>query len=295
MTAQAGKLQNQDVAQQAQLANRAAGNSAAEGALQSARDASAGRAALAQGNAASVQERGKIRQGMQESFAGNSRLEQSRQTAISQGKTEELKKKKLGLEQDAASYFHERLDAGRQSAIEAQTQQAAAKMAGLKLGETSAHNRAMESTAAANAETAAEKAAWQTSPDNPDNQAKPPAAAKPKYSKAKRIEFRDKGTSWKSKVMGLPVNSKGEMVLERDEAGKPITTYKIAKFGGNKAAIKKAEAKLTDGIMAGSSLPKYLAKAIAEQRMYGKIRKATAKRLREQTGNPPQTYGFKVG
>lgn len=293
MITQAGKLQNQDVAQQAQLANRAAGNAQAEPALQAARDASAGRAALAQGNAASVQERGKIRQGMQESFAGNSRLEQSRQQAISQGKTEELKKKKLGLEQDAASYFHERLDAGRQSAIEAQTQQAAAKMAGLKLGETSAHNRAMEEVAASNAESNAQRADWATSPSNPDNQAKPPkAGGKYRYTKSQRVTMSDdarrayEDTPFKSKKLakGKYAGKRVKGIQLYDKEGAP--TSWLAATPENEKQIRKYYG---DNGAKNSTMRA----ALAQQAIYGDVGKGTWNALRK-LGINPKNVGLKL-
>lgn len=117
---------------------------------------------------------------------------------------------------------------------------------------------------------------------------------KPGYSRDKRIGWRDTGKSWYAKVMSAPTQN-GAIVF-KDKEGNVTGSYKIANFNGDVNATKQAEQKLWQAIsgQAGGGLPSYVAKGIAEMRIYGGIRAATAKRIRKDTGNPYSSYGFRL-
>jgi hypothetical protein len=295
IAAQAGKLQTQDVANQAQLANRAAGNSYAEGALQASKDASAGRAALAAGNAAAVKERGTIRQGMHQTFAGNSQLEQSRQKQISQGKVDELRKKKSSVEADAGAYFSERLDAQRANALDAQTKRAAAKMAGVKIDETTRHNMTNEEIAKQNADTAAQRADWATDPSNPDNQVKP---GKPKtkyeYTRDQRVKMRDEARGELESATAL---IKPKKLTKGKYKGKsvrgiqiPATEKKPARWV---ALTPENEAQVRDGFKGAGIKNATLRAALAQQLIYQDVGRKTWDAVR-RLGINPRNIGLKL-
>lgn len=113
----------------------------------------------------------------------------------------------------------------------------------------------------------------------------------PAYSRDKRITWRDAGRDGYQRVMAMPINGDGTV----GETG-----VKVRGFGADKNAAKQAEKKLWNTIVqAGGKegfpkLPTYVAKGIAEMRIYGGIRAATAKRIRKDTGNPYSSYGFRL-
>lgn len=121
---------------------------------------------------------------------------------------------------------------------------------------------------------------------------------KPAYSRDKRISWRDAGREASSRVMSTPVNSRGEMVFTDKDGNK--TYFKVAKFNGNHKAIMDAQTKLWRTIINQGGkdgfpkVPEYVAKGIAEMRMFGSVSHETAKRIRKDTGNPAKSYGFKV-
>lgn len=295
MAAQAGKLQNQDVAQQAQLASRAAGNPYADAALQSSKDASAGRAALAAGNAASVKERGAIGQGMYGSFAANSGLEQSRQKAIAVAKGDEARKEKSKLSQKAGQYFSERLDAGRANVLDSETKRAAAKLAGLKLGETSSHNRAMESTAQQNADSTETRTNWAVDPDNPDNQEKPPKAkTKYRYTQLQRVSMRDDARSVYDSAQAAIVKKK---LTKGKYAGKKVRGLQLEKnkdgTPGKWVALTPENEQHLRQILNNKKIKNAtLRVALAQQLIYGDVGANTYNAVR-RLGINPKNVGLK--